>query len=64
MSASPPKETTDVVEQESPGDPDAQMNDPHGSGLAYEFEVKGRMHISIHVQSQADLAKNKTGGCR
>jgi len=40
MSASPPKETTDVVEQESPGDPDAQMNDPHSSGLAYEFEVK------------------------
>jgi len=40
MSASPPKETTDVVEQESPGDPDAQMNDPHGTGLAYEFEVK------------------------
>jgi len=43
MSASPPKETSDVVEQESPGDPDAQMNDPHASGLAnYEFEVKVR----------------------
>jgi hypothetical protein len=40
MSASPPKETE--VEQASPDDPDAQMNDPqdpHASG-AYEFEVK------------------------
>jgi len=40
MSASPPKETEHEGVQ-SPDDPDAQMNqDPHSSGLAYEFEVK------------------------
>jgi nuclear transcription Y subunit beta len=41
MSASPPKD--DQVEQgaQSGDDGDAQMNqDPHSSGLAYEFEVK------------------------
>jgi len=40
MSASPPKETAHDGVQ-SPDDTDAQMNqDPHSSGLAYEFEVK------------------------
>ncbi|KAE8442292.1 hypothetical protein EG329_003492 [Mollisiaceae sp. DMI_Dod_QoI] len=40
MSASPPKETEHEGVQ-SPDDTDAQMNqDPHSSGLAYEFEVK------------------------
>ncbi|RFU36060.1 hypothetical protein B7463_g270, partial [Scytalidium lignicola] len=42
MSASPPKET-DVEGVQSPEDADAQMNDPqdpHGTGMAYEFEVK------------------------
>jgi len=40
MSASPSKETEHEGVQ-SPDDPDAQMNqDPHSSGLAYEFEVK------------------------
>lgn len=41
MSASPPKD--DQVEQgaQSGDDGDAIMNqDPHSSGLAYEFEVK------------------------
>jgi histone H3/H4 len=43
MSASPPKETDVEQGVQSPDDPDAQMNDPqdpHASGLAYEFEVK------------------------
>lgn len=41
MSASPPKDDVEQAAQ-SPDDPDAQMNqDPHNSGLAYEFEVKG-----------------------
>lgn len=40
MSASPPKDDVEQAAQ-SPDDPDAQMNqDPHNSGLAYEFEVK------------------------
>jgi hypothetical protein len=43
MSASPPKETDVEQGVQSPDDTDAQMNDPqdpHASGLAYEFEVK------------------------
>ena len=43
MSASPPKETEVEQGVQSPDDPDAQMNDPqdpHASGLGYEFEVK------------------------
>jgi len=43
MSVSPPKETDVEQGVPSPDDPDAQMNDPqdpHASGLAYEFEVK------------------------
>jgi len=43
MSASPPKETDVEQGVQSPDDPDAQMNDPqdpHASGLGYEFEVK------------------------
>ena len=50
MSASP-KETEGIpVEQgDSPQDPDAQNQmDPHG--LAYEFEVKGKMHVLTQVQ--------------
>jgi len=43
MSASPPKDS-DVGQgaHSSPDDPDAQMDpqDPHASGLSYEFEVK------------------------
>jgi len=43
MSASPPKDVDVEQGGQSPDDPDAQMNDPqdpHASGLAYEFEVK------------------------
>lgn len=43
MSASPPKEADVEQGVQSPDDPDAQMNDPqdpHASGLGYEFEVK------------------------
>lgn len=42
MSASPPKDADEVQGVQSPDDPE-QMNDPqdpHASGLAYEFEVK------------------------
>jgi nuclear transcription Y subunit beta len=42
MSASPPKDVDEAQGVQSPDDPDAQMDsqDPHASGLAYEFEVK------------------------
>jgi nuclear transcription Y subunit beta len=45
MSASPPPKDSDVGQgaHSSPDDPDVQMDpqDPHASGLSYEFEVKG-----------------------
>ncbi len=43
MSTSPPKDVDVEQGVQSPDDPDAHMNDPqdpHNSGLAYEFEVK------------------------
>jgi hypothetical protein len=43
MSASPQQEKDVEQGVQSPDDADAQMNDPqdpHASGLAYEFEVK------------------------
>ena len=43
MSASPPKDVDVEQGGQSPDDLDVQMNDhqdPHASGLAYEFEVK------------------------
>ena len=43
MSASPQQEKDVEQGVQSPDGPDAQMNDPqdpHASGLAYEFEVK------------------------
>lgn len=57
MSASPPKDS-DVGQgaHSSPDDPDAQMDpqDPHASGLSYEFEVKGTYPL-IHRE---DCYKN------
>jgi hypothetical protein len=59
MSASPPKDTEGVpVEQESPGDPDAQNMDPHG--LAYEFEVKGK-NAYLYPRTGPTLTSRRTG---